>query len=340
MYKIYFAFFLCWITTIDCFSQTNFNKDSLVADSIANDKRIEASVDSILGSKASNSYFQVGFGIGNELYSIHNQVLNSKQTTPPFVLTPTITYYNKSGFSITASDYLLKENHSFGANQYSITPSYETVPGSAFDFLFSYTHYFVNNQYSLYSSPVQNDLYSSLIYKKSWLQPGFGLGYSTGESKEALKLDTTINGVKRNLYDSVTNNLNSFVMVFSVQHNFGWSGVISKSDSISFVPIVMLNLGSSAISVDNNDNLGAALPANYTKAEINAVRNKLRQKIRKLTRQQTLPFGAESVGLDLQAGYTIGNFAIEPDIYFDYYLPQTTSNRLTEIFLINFNYAF
>ena len=324
-----------------CFSQTNLSKDSSLADSIANDKRIEASIDSILGNKkASESYFQVGFGIGNELYSIHNQVLNSKQTTPPFVLTPTVSYYNKSGFSIMANDYLLKENHSFGANQYSVTPSYETLPGSTFDFLFSYTHYFINDQYSLYSSPIQNDLYTSLIYKKSWLQPGLGLGYSAGVSKEAIKLDTTISGVKRNLYDSITNKLNSFIAVFSVEHNFGWNGVINKNDSISFVPILMLNVGSSATSVSNNDNLVAALPANYTKTEINAVRTKLRQRIRKLTRQQSLSFGAESVGLDLLAAYTIGNFAIEPDIYFDYYLPQTTSNRLTEIFVVNFNYAF
>src|SRR6202012_1455376 len=128
----------------------------------------EASIDSVLSStKGADSYFQVGVGVGNQLYSIHNQVLNSKQTTPPFVLTPTIAYYDKSGFSITANDYLLKENGSFGANQYSVTPSYETAPGSTFDFLFSYTHYFINNQYSLYSSPIQNDFYSSLVYKKT-----------------------------------------------------------------------------------------------------------------------------------------------------------------------------
>ncbi len=339
MYKIYFTL-LCCIATMHCFSQLNATKDSLLADSIANDKRIEAMADSIVGSKGADSYFQVGFGIGNELYSIHNQSLNSKQTTPPFVLTPTIGYYDKSGFSITANDYLLKENKSFGANQYSVTPSYESRPGSNFDFLFSYTHYFVNNQYSLYSSPIQNDFYSSLVYKKTWLQPGVGVGYSLGQSKEALKLDTTINGVKRNLYDSVSNSLKTFTMVFSAEHNFGWNSVITKSDSISFTPVLLFNLGSSANTVTNNDNLLSALPSNYTNAQVQAVRTKLRQKIKKLTRQQTFPFGAESIGLDLQASYLIGNFSIEPDIYLDYYLPQTSSNRFMQVFIVNFSYAF
>jgi hypothetical protein len=339
MYKVFFTFFLFSIMVIKSFGQTNNDKDSLSTDSLTKNSKIEASIDSLLSNRSS-SYLQVGFGIGNELYSIHNQVLNAKQVTPPIVLTPTIAYFNKSGISISANDYLLNENHSFGANQYSVTPSYETLPGSTLDFLFSYTHYFINNEYSSYSSPIQNDFYSSLVYKKTWLQPGFALGYSAGYSKEAIKLDTTINGVKKHLYDSLTNNLKLFTTILSVQHNFGWNTVFTHDDSISFVPIFMLNLGSSGGNVINDDNLTAELGTTFTKAQISALRTKLQQKIKKQNKLQTLSFRAESLGMDLQASYTVGNFAIEPDIYFDYYLPQTTINRFTQVFVVNFNYAF
>jgi hypothetical protein len=340
MQKIYFSGLLFLVLSINCFGQTKQVSDSLLLDSTATEKALEASIDSLLVANASSSYFQIGFGVGNQLYSSHNLALNAKQVSPPLVLTPTVGYFNKSGFSIVATDYLLNENKSFGANQYSITPGFETQPNTPFDFLISYTRYFINNPYSNYSSPIQNDLYSSLVYKKSWLQGGFALGYSTGISKAVVHLDTTINAKERFLYDSITNNLKVFTMIFSVQHNFGWKSVFNKEDSISFIPQIMLNFGSYAGTVNNDDNLDAILNTLVSKAKINALRTSLTKKIKKLTKLQHTAFGPESAGIELQGSYTIGNFSIEPDIYLDYFLPQTTSNSFTQVYVVNFNYSF
>jgi hypothetical protein len=338
MYKIYFTGFLFLIVTIKGFSQISPVKDSVLADSALKGNRMEGSLETL--SNKGSSYLQVGFGVGNQLYSLHNHALNSKLPDPPFAITPTITYVHKSGFSISANNYLLNENKTFGVNQYSVTPAYETLPGSNWDFLVSYTRYFVNNEYSLYSSPVQNDIYSSVVYKKTWLQPGFALDYSTGNSKEVLQLDTTINNIKRHLHDSITNELKSVATILSVEHNFGWNAVLNKNDSITFIPMFLLNLGSSATTVINNDNVAALLSTTLTKAQIKTVRTALQRRIKKLTRLQNTGFGAESLGMDLLASYTIGNFAIQPDVYLDYYLPQTNQKRFTQIFVVNFNYAF
>ncbi len=338
MYKIYFCAFLFLILSINCFAQTKPIKESTLIDSLAEESRILKSLDSLLSKPT--SYFQVGIGIGNQLYSTHNNALNAKQTSPPLVLTPSIGYFHKSGFSISANEYLLNENNTFGANQYSITPGFETQPNHPFEFLISYTHYFINNEYSEFSSPVQNDFYSSLVYKKPWLQPGVSLGYSFGESKQILKFDTTINSRNINLTDTATSSLNAFTCILSLQHSFGWKTVFSNDDNISFIPELMLNLGSSTTTVNNNDHLNAVLRALLTQAKIKAIRTALTKKIKKFTKLQSTPFGAESAAIDLQASYTFGNFSIQPDVYLDYYLPETTTNRFTQVYSINFNYSF
>ena len=45
----------------------------------------------------------------------------------------------------------------------------------------SFKHYFVKDKYFVFSSSVQNDLFTSFRYKKTWLQPAIALGYSSGE---------------------------------------------------------------------------------------------------------------------------------------------------------------
>ncbi len=325
MFKIYFP--LLFVISLNCFGQTTEMKDSL-SENISDTSSDETS-----------SYFQVGTGIGNEMYSAKNHALNAKQVSPTLVYTPTVGYYNKSGFNIVANSYVIRDPNRFGANQYSVTPGFETQDKSTWDFLISYTRYFVNNEYDIYSSPIQNDFYTSLVYKKNWLEPGIALGYSSGVSKEVIHFDTTINKIKRKLYDSVSNNLNLFTSILTVQHDFSWHKIFSRSDSLVFSPILMLNYESSNTTVDNNDNVAALLSSTLTKAQIKSTRTALTKKIRKLTKVQNTTFSLESASMDLQAAYTIGNFSIEPDIYFDYYLPQTTQKRFTQEFVVNFFYS-
>src|SRR5947208_2985627 len=95
--------------TNNCFAQTKQVTNSLLIDSLAEERKILSSLDSLLNKPS--SYFQVGVGIGNQLYSAHNKGLNAKQVTSPLVLVPTMGYFNKSGFSIAANEYLLNENN-------------------------------------------------------------------------------------------------------------------------------------------------------------------------------------------------------------------------------------
>src|ERR1700712_5540639 len=48
-----------------------------------------------------SNYFTIGTGIGNKLFSEHNNAINSKESSvSTLVYSPAVTYYNKSGLNI------------------------------------------------------------------------------------------------------------------------------------------------------------------------------------------------------------------------------------------------
>ncbi len=288
--------------------------------------------DGLFADNKNFSYAQVGIGAGNNLFSVHNNALNAKQGSSTVVFTPSAAYYHKSGFSLSAIGYLLKEKKMFGLNQYSVTPAYETIGSKNIDLLVSYTHYFVKNEYSNYSSPVQNDFYGSVIYKKPFLQPGFAIGYSFGEFKDVRRLDTTVLGTERHYYDSASSKISTVSMILSAQHEFDWDAVFAKNDAITFIPSLMLNIGSDNNTTNHNTNVGLG-------TAIGKRLNKLLTK--RAARLQTTPFQVESMGLDLGAQYSIGIFTAEPHVYLDYYIPSDNgaNNKFTQVYTINFYFS-
>ncbi|MBC7422206.1 MAG: hypothetical protein H7334_02005 [Ferruginibacter sp.] len=267
-----------------------------------------------------NSYFTAGIAMGNRLLSVNNKVANSKQTSQnALIYTPSIAYQNKSGFNIAAGTSLLNDSSKgFTVNQYYLTTGYQLQGNSNIDFSIAYTHYFIADKYSISSSPIQNDLFTSLVYKKTWLQPGVAFDFSSGNSYEDNK--------RGRYYDSITNKLKSYAFIASVSHEFSWESVLKDDDGLTFSPSFLLNLGTSKVTILHKTNATSVA--------------QLVGKKGKLTKFQNTKFGAESVGIDIDASYTIGKFTLEPDLYLDYYLPETTTNRVTNVFNINLSYRF
>jgi len=273
------------------------------------------------------SYLFANIGIGNRLFSIKNAALNAKQNTTNLVIySPSLGYFHKSGLGLTAGASLLNDVDGFGANQFSLSPSFDLTGNKNIAFSISYTHYLVKNKFSPYASPVQNDFYSSLRYKKPWLQPGIAVGYSTGEYKEARLKDTVIAGVRRRFYDSVTYQLKALSLILSVGHQFTFYTVFNKLDGLSFTPSLIANAGSGKTTISHKTNAIALF--NFL--------NK-RGRIPKL---QTDKFGMQSMGLNLDLAYTVGNLTFQPQWYLDYYLPATDLQRWLQVFTFNIGYTF
>jgi hypothetical protein len=274
------------------------------------------------------SYISVELSVGNRLFSMHNNRLNTKQnSTKVTVFNPSVTYYNKSGVSVSAGTSLLNDTAtSFGPTQYSLSAGYDLPENDKFNFSFSYTHYFIKDQYSAFASPILNDLYTSLEYKKSWLEPAIAFGYSTGNYKQVIKKDTTIDVNRRMLYDSSTSSIKYFSMIAAVSHSFKWYALFNKEDGLVFKPTLLLNMGTSTTNITHKTN------AVYLFRLLN--------KKGKLPKVQTSSFQAESVGLNLDFNYAMGRFSLQPQWYLDYYLPKTDFDKFSQFFTFTLGYTF
>ena len=274
------------------------------------------------------SYASIDIGIGNRLFNVRNRSLNAKQnTTGTMVYAPTLSYFHKSGFSIAASANLLNDiEKGFGVSQVSLSPGYDYSGNKDFITGIAYTRYFVKDLYSIYAIPVQNDLYGYFSYKKYWLETGLAFDYAAGVYKQVKTKDSLANNIRRKFYDSASFNIKTFSMIFSVGHNFEWNGLLNDDDGLNFTPTLMLNFGSSKTNITHNTNASRLL-------------NFLNKKGR-LPKIQTSAFAAESIGLNLNLAYNIGKFSFQPQLYFDYYLPQLDENKLSTLITFTAAYSF
>ena len=266
------------------------------------------------------SNFIFNSSIGNTLFGNRNTAVKSKTfVNNTIIYSPSISYTNKSGLSLAVQAYYLNDGISgLGISQYSITPGFELQGNKNLEFSVSFAHYIVNDIYSAYASPIQNEFYTSLMYKKTWLRPGIAIDYSAGTFKEVQRL--------RNLYDSTTNKVKSFSLITSVSHEFNLSKILGISDDFHFTPSLLLNTGNSNTVIQHKTNT-------VNRASV------FSHKKGKLAKLDNTSFKPESIGLGLDLSYTSGKFTFAPQAYFDYTIPKIDTKQLATILNFTISYA-
>lgn len=282
-----------------------------------------------------SSYFRINIGIGNKLYSSEDKAIESLQNINPLVISPSVAYYHKSGFGIFASGFLLNENNKTDFYQYSLSPFYNYTKGKIAKASLSYTHYFEKDIYSPNTSPIQNEFYGSIVFKKPWLEPGISAGYSSGTYHEIIKIDTTVRVANQRVHikyiDTVTARISSFSIAGTVEHSFVFYKIFSRHDGLIFIPQFSFITGINTYQVSHRS----------TTANYNSFTKKLSKRIRHFqSRSIKGKYEAQSLGLDLDLNYAIGIFYVEPELYLDYYLPKTSDQRFTQIFNVNIGITF
>jgi hypothetical protein len=125
-------------------------------------------------------------------------------------------------------------------------------------------------------------------------------------------------------YDSTDNKASYFSASANVQHTFSFYKLFSKDDGLDFEPALIINMGS-----DKNTQTHT---------------NKIFDKIRKLNTvkkvESSNKFQLQSIAASLDFTYSIGKFFLQPNLYLDYYLPETTSDRFSAIFSVNAGFSF
>lgn len=315
-------FFICvagYGQTIDSLSKAD---KALLDSMMANDEFLK-----MMGGKDKNT-FDISIGIGNGAFSTYNKAANATGISNQVIFTPSVAYRLKNGLSLGVTGYLTDESGKTTLYQTGVTAGYDYYGKKVLAGI-SYTRFLSDadkyNSKSLY----QNDFYGYVRRAKGVIQPGLALGYSTGNYKEAvfrsfilqryLRPDTLIRGM-----DSTNNKVSYFSASLSAGHEFILYKIFSKKDELDIEPSVMINMGSDKL----------------TQVHTNKIFDRFR-KLSTLKKEESAnKFQLQSVAASVNFTYGIGKFFLQPSIYLDYYLPETTSKRLTSIYAVTAGFSF
>ena len=96
-----------------------------------------------------------------------------------------------------------------------------------------------------------------------------------------------------------------------------------KKDELDFIPTLILNMGSDRL----------------TQTHTNRIFDRPALSSRKKS-DFSNKFQVQSIAASLDFTYMVKKFFIQPIVYFDYYLPETTENRFSAIFSVAAGFSF
>ena len=284
--------------------------------------------------KRDKNYLDVSIGIGNGAFSAQNNAANATGVDKQLIYTAAVTYRLKNGLSFGVTAYVTGDSSSKPEiYQTGLTAGYDyygkTILAGA-----SYTRYLSNQNKYNSKSLYQNDLFAYAKLAKGIFQPGISVGYVTGKYKETNLVTfqrptrnpnpppaityTTVSGK-----DSTDNTTSYFTLSANVGHDFAFYNVLSKKDELDFVPTLILNMGSDKLTQTHTNKIFDR-PA-LSKRKKSEFSNK---------------FQLQSVAASLDFTFMIKKFFIQPIVYFDYYLPETTYNRFSTVFSVTSGFSF
>ena len=321
MLKFYLFFFTVAFTCTFTVAQTDSlsAKDKALLDSMMeNDEFLK------LMKEKDKNYVDISFGLGNGAFSSHNNAANATGVVNQLIFMPSVMYHTKTGFSFGFTGFLTNDSiSSLKLYQTGFSAGYDYY-GKKISTGFSYTRYLSDkNKYNT-KALYQNDFYGYIKKAKGVIQPGLALGFANGGYKEVslvlfrrpLLGDTLIK-------DSTSNKASYFSASANIEHDFNFYKIFNKEDELDFIPSLIINFGS-----DKN-----------TQTHTNKIFNRPILSSRKKV-EATNKFQLQSIAASLDFTYSVGKFFLQPNLYLDYYLPETTAGRWSTIFSVTTGFSF
>ncbi len=285
----------------------------------------------MLTERADTSYIELSAGISNGVFSLKNNSVNADQaTTSKIYYTPSAAYIHKSGLGISVTGYLAMDEGSLHFFQYAISPSYN-YSSKKINWSASYTRYIRGASTSFDINPYQNDLYGNIVFKKPWIRPAIGIGYTSGRIKEYFDSVITFLQPPRTITirDTMITRISSFSLNLSLSHIWRFENLFSRNDEFDLQPSILLNGSNQKYVISHSGNLGARRPL---------VQKLLKTKYADKSMKQR--FSLQSAAAMLAMSYGKGKFIAQPQIYLDYYLHDTQDKKLSAIYSFSISYAF
>lgn len=269
----------------------------------------------------------VGFGTGHFQYQTSRNTLQEKKR---FIATPAIGYFHKSGLGISAAGSVMADAGTFTWYQTAATASYDYLKNRKFMTGVSFTHFFAKDSLPFYTSPLNNQANAYFTYRGWWLKPVLAAGYGWGsvttveKRKEKIKL---LKGKPLNstITTETTESISDLSLTASAKHDFYWLHVFTKHDYIRLTPQVGLTGGTQKYGLAETNT--AYITEKHSNTAI--VYDTQKDFISAHSQFQLLLLSSR-----LRAEYARGIFFIQPQLFFDYYIPET-KNNLEVAFVLN-----
>jgi hypothetical protein len=300
---------------------------SVVIESLMKD--FDKFLDSLTAPK---SFFNVSLGIGSGIFSFENNNSVFLKEEKKLILSPSFGYYHKTGLGISATGYMMNENSKLNFYQYVFTPSFDVIKRK-FSTGISFSKYISKDSLRFYTTPIQNEFFAYFSYKKLWVRPSLSISYGWGSTTQYEKKQEKI--LKRLLqrsnryYVTIKNKetISDLSVTVSVRKDFNWYDVISKDDNITFTPVILLNSGTQNFGFNTS----------YTYTLPSAIRVNSMPSNSNIT--DRTEFAPQSLSMVLRSSYLRGKFLIQPQVLFDYYIPQS-DDRFNTLYSVTTAFSF
>lgn len=276
----------------------------------------------------------VSIGVGNRVFNYKSVTSSNISSDKNLSLSPSIGFFSKNGLGINAATAIVKENSGFNAYQWSATASYDYLKNHNFLTGLSYTRFFTKDSLKFYTSPLQNEVYAYFTYRSTWLKPSISASYGWGSRTEVTERKDQIKSLikpRRNVEQvSSVESITDFNLSFSLRHDFYWLDVLVSDDFVRFTPQLSFTAGTQNYGFNQNiiTNGGKGFmngnmlfgPPNYS--------------LNEKTKFQPLSLSAL-----LKTEFTKDKFFFQPQLMFDYYLPDA-AKKFTTTFVLNSGFMF
>ncbi len=287
--------------------------------------------DSLPQKPKSFGTINVGAGLG------YFTLKNSSPLNPPFnnwYYSTSGYYTHKSGLGISLKGVMMDDGQSLNLFQTVVSPSYDYLRSKNWVLGASYTHYFIKDSLPFETSPLRNEVYGYIGYKKSFLRPTIGINYAIGKSIENMPATSTTPPI------TSTTSISDVAVIASVQHFWLKDNLLTRNDYITFGPTLMVVAGTSKYGTNLSiGTLGKSIKS--TNANFNGNGNAHgKSKAVKKKKKKDPPatggtptteyfesktgFNAQGATLIMGASYGIKKWFFQPQVMVDYTLPRAS----------------
>ena len=279
------------------------------------------------------SFFSFYTSVSNRLYSTKNNAFNAQQySNSGIAVSPSISYYHKTGLGLSATSYMRTIDGQFSLYQTALSPSFDKL-NKKIMYGVSYSYYI--KKLSAVSTPYEHEVYAYVQGRKKWLRPSLAFGWAEGEYKDISVIPIKLNGNYRWISDTSMVTLNDLSLIAGLSHSFVFDHIFTKKDALTFVPQVNVIGGMQSFGIKSTMQI-----PERPEREINDDRIRKIYRLRTNANSTTSQVSLQTIALSANLTYIKDAVSFSTGYFLGYYLNNTSGNQLSHNFNVSVGLTF